>query len=187
MSSQKTNNSFLRKKICLRINHLPDKSEINVLDCFHGNGCIWKNIQRNIHDKKINVEGLDIKEYDEFALIGDNLKILPTLDFSRYDIIDVDAYGCPYDQIKIIAGKVTKTTLIFYTFIQTMMGALPFDMLADIGYSNEMVKKTPVLFSKNGHEKFMNWLSTIGVKEVSFINPVGKKYYGCFLLSPRGL
>lgn len=184
MSSQKTNNSFLREKIILRIKHLPEKEELRVLDCFHGNGCIWDNVVRNA-GRKIVIDGLDIKQYDDFAMIGDNVKILPLINLDRYDVIDVDAYGCPYEQIKIISEKIRKPTLVYYTFIQTMMGALPFGMLNEIGFCDDMIKKSPVLFSKSGHEKFISWLSTLGVRRVGFINPSGKKFYGSFILEPK--
>lgn len=184
MSSQKTNNSFLVEKIALRLNNLPEKQKIKVLDLFHGNGCIWGNIKR-LSEKIIDVSGIDIKEYASFSLTGDNMKVIQSISLEPYDIIDVDAYGCPYEQIKIISQKIKSEKIIFYTFIQSMMGSLPFDMFSDIGFSNEMVKKTPVLFSKNGHDKFLDWISLLGVKQVRFINPTGRKFYGCFVLCPR--
>lgn len=183
MSSQKTNNSFLVEKIALRINNLPEKEKIKVLDLFHGNGCIWGNIKK-LSEKKIDVSGIDIKEYASFSLTGDNMKVIQSINLDNYDAIDVDAYGCPYEQIKIISQKIKSEKIIFYTFIQSMMGSIPFDMLNALGFSNEMVKKTPVLFSKNGHDKFLDWLSLLGVKQVRFINPTGRKFYGTFILCP---
>jgi len=184
MSSQKINNSFLKEKVVFRIKHLPDINAINVLDCFHGNGCIWYNVRRNIK-RDISVFGIDIQEYDEFSLVGDNLKILPNLDLDAFNVIDVDAYGSPYEQVKIISGKIKTPTLVFYTFIQTMLGRCNFDMLQDLGYSHAMLEKCPSLFSKDGHVKFMRWLAILGVERVSYVNPKGRKYYGCFTLPPQ--
>lgn len=66
-----------------------------------------------------------------------------------------------------------------------MIGALNIAMLEEIGYSRAMVEKCPSLFSRNGHKKFLEWLSTIGVTTAKYINPYGRKYYGCFWLSPK--
>jgi len=186
MSSRKINNSFLKEKIVFRLKHLPASGEIKVLDCFHGNGCIWHNVRRNAKCS-ISVLGIDIQEYSEFSLIGDNLKILPNMNLDEFNVIDVDAYGSPYEQIKIIYNKINKPMLIYYTYILALKGLSQLErgLLDDIGYPDSMVKKCPSLFARDGHGKFLEWLATLGVDHVDFINPKDMKYYGCFILSPK--
>ena len=64
MSKAKTDNSMFWDKVLLRLNHLPEKNNINVLDCFSGNGEIWDQI------KKMTKKNI-IKE--RMKLIGKNL------------------------------------------------------------------------------------------------------------------
>lgn len=174
----------MKEKVIFRMKHLPDVQTLRVLDCFHGKGCIWHNVKRNTK-REISVFGIDIQAYDEFSLVGDNLKILPNLDLGKFDVIDVDAYGSPYEQIKIIVENIKTPTLVFYTFIQSILGRVNNDMLQELGYSHAMLGKCPSLFSKDGHAKFMKWLATLGVDHVSYVNPRGRKFYGCFILPPR--
>lgn len=179
MSSLKTNNSYLKEKILLRLQAVNefDQEKYNVLDCFHGNGEIWTNIKKYI--KYVKIKGLDIKEYDNISLLGDNLKSLPKINIDKYNIIDVDAYGSPCKQLKEILPRINKRTLIFYTFIQSGMGCLDNIMMYDLGYTKEMLNKVHSIFFKNGHEKFLHWLSVFGITSVKYICH-NRKYYGFF-------
>ena len=159
MSSPKTNNSYLKEKVILRLLNLPDKKDIKVLDCFHGNGEIWRNIKM-LSDKNIEIDGIDLKDYsDSFSLIGDNSKVLKSIDINKYDIIDLDAYGVPDVQIEIVRQKAKKEIIVFYTFINSVMGILPENLLKKIGISEPMLKKTITIFSRNQHQKFLFFLS----------------------------
>lgn len=184
MSNLKTDNSFLRDKIALRLRSLPEKSEIKVIDCFHGSGVIWYNVALNT-DKKIIVHGIDIKAEADFSLTGDNLKILDTLDLDSYDIIDFDAYGLPDEQIEKVARLITRPVLCFYTFIQSFNGALSNHLLKRIGISEAMYDKCRSIFNRGGHRYFLAFLSRIGVDNVSFISH-GSKFYGYFYLTKTG-
>lgn len=176
MNKDKTNNSYLYDKVAIRLINLPDKEKITVLDCFHGNGLIWKNVIRNTK-KKIIVNGIDISDYDELSLKGDNLKILDSIDVSKYDIIDLDSYGVPDKQISKIWNRLKKNTIVFYTFIQTNMGRLSNSLLMELGYTESMINKIPSLFNKKGHAKFINFLSLQPCAHVLYLNH-GRKYYG---------
>jgi hypothetical protein len=169
----KTDNTYLKNKIKLRINHLPEKEEIKVLDCFAGNQIIWGKIKKRIN-KKFTIIGID-KSRNKKGLRGDNLKYIKGMDLNRFDIIDLDAYGVPYKQIKMIFEKNYKGR-IFITFIQSMFGELPKDMLKEIGYSEEMIKKCPTLFNRNGIEKFKGYLSKLGVIKINRITIKNKHY-----------
>jgi hypothetical protein len=46
------------------------------------------------------------------------------------------------------------------------MGTLPNKLLNELGYNESMIKKCRTLFSKNGLEKFKQFLAINGVKEI---------------------
>lgn len=182
MSKQviKTNNdqAMLSAKIALRLEsvNLLDKDEINVLECFAGDGVLWAGV-RSLSKKKINILPIDIKKYNNTTLIGDNLKFLKEMDLTGFDIIDLDSYGSPSKQLSILAKK-EYNGIIHCTFIQTMMGAIGFDVLSAYGYSKEMVSKCRTLFYKNGLDKILNFCSVkFGVKQFRIVTNERKNYF----------
>lgn len=77
----KTDNSYLNSKINLRMNHLPDKQNIKVLDCFAGKSRIWKEIKKRLF-KNINVVGIDRISRGS-TLKGDNIKYLKGMNLDK--------------------------------------------------------------------------------------------------------
>lgn len=177
--TEQTDNSHLQAKVKLRLAHLPDKPEIRVLDAFHGQGLIWEYIAGRT-SKKINITGIEKKSIsDDFVLFGDNKKFLPSMPLEKFDIIDLDAYGVPFDQLEHIFDYDRRKKIhhgIFVTFIQSIYGRLPLGLLRRLGYSEKMVSKIPVLFDRNGIEKFKAYLGLMGISRI-FIKSLGKKYY----------
>lgn len=169
----KTDNSYLNSKINLRVNHLPDKQSIKVLDCFAGQSRIWKEIKKK-SNKDINVVGIDRISYGS-TLRGDNIKYLKGMNLDKYDIIDLDDYGIPFRQLEIVFRK-KYGGILFITFIQSIFGRLPVRMLEKIGYTRNMIKKCPTLFNRNGIEKFKQYLAINGIKKITTINKNNKKY-----------
>lgn len=177
MSNLQTDNSYLADKIALRLSMIPSKKTLNVLDAFHGTGTIWKNIQKkykgNIQITKIDQEQKD----DAFMFIGDNIKFLSSLPLDKYDAIDLDAYGIPYEQLKIVFDRKFKG-IVFVTFIQSVMGRLQNNFLNDLGYTDEMIIKCPSLFCKDGQVKFLRWLKLNGIDRVIMRRHARKCYLG---------
>lgn len=184
MSNLQTENSFFESKCLLRIAHLPKKNKLTVMDAFSADGKIWEEIKKRT---KLDISILRIekkKDKKGLYLQGDNQKYLAGMDLNRFDIIDVDAFGVPYKQLKILFQKKYQG-IVFVTFIQSLFGGLPYEMLADIGYPIKMIRKCPAIFFMNGIDKFCMWLATNGIKKVSIMSH-GKKYYiffstHCFL------
>jgi hypothetical protein len=177
LSKGRTDNSFLGDKIALRFSMVPKKKMLNVLDAFHGNGTIWKNIEKK-YPGKIKITRIDIDQKDDlFTLIGDNTKYLSFLPLQNYDVIDLDSYGVPYEQLKIIFERKFKG-LVFVTFIQSVMGRLQNLFLNDLGYTTKMINKCPSLFCKNGYEKLLHWLALKGVQRVIIRKHSRKCYLG---------
>jgi hypothetical protein len=123
---------------------------------------------------------MDRKKLAGIYLQGDNLKFLASMDISKFNVIDLDAYGVPYLQLKIIfSRKLQKETVVFVTFIQSVFGRLPNDMLEELGYSPTMIRKCPAIFFKNGFEKFKQFLACHGIEQIRYYSHDQKNYL-CF-------
>jgi len=172
-----TNNSFLADKVALRAAHLPD-GKIRVLDCYGGEEKIWKAV-RKITGKKIISLPIDTKEYNEtsFYLSGDNRAYLQSINLKNFDVIDLDAYGVPFDQLEMIF-KSEFNGVVFVTFIQSIMGQLPLALLRSVGFTDEMIKKCPTLFGKSGWKYFLEYLSLRGIKKIWHRSHARKHYIG---------
>lgn len=170
----KTNNDPLiwSYKIALRKKYTPKGAY--VLDCFAGEGKIWDQVNKetNLDVKTLMI---DEKDYGLVSLKGDNVKFLKTLDLSKFQVIDLDAYGFPYEQLSILFNRDYRGD-VFVTAIQTMMGQLPSGMLSELGYNRDMVKKIPTLFAKNGFQKLKNYLSIHGVNTIHYYTYNRKNY-----------
>jgi hypothetical protein len=166
LSSLQIDNSYLADKIALRLNAIPRKQVLNVIDAYHGQGSIWKNIQAR-YKGQINILKIDKKKKDQdaFVFLGDNSKFLSSLDLKAFDVVDLDAYGVPFDQLKSLWGGGFRG-VCFVTFIQSVIGILPKEFLYALGYTENMVEKIPTLFSKGGFQKLLDYLSMNGVKKV---------------------
>lgn len=188
MNSVQTDNTFLEEKVKFCIDNLP-AGQCNVLDCYAGTGLIWRTIKEKVSGpgRRINVLGMDRKKLQGIYLQGDNLKFLASMDISKFNVIDLDAYGVPYKQLKIIfSRKLHKEVVIFITFIQSVYGRLPTDMLVELGYSPTMIKKCPSIFFRNGFEKFKQYLAIHGIEQIRYYTHVQKNYL-CFSVKKRGL
>ena len=177
----KTDNSFFSTKVKLRLENLPDKDPIRVLDAFAGEGHIWNEVEKQ-SGREILYLGIDKQKKGGIAnLHGDNLKILPTLNLTKFDVIDLDAYGIPYKQLRIVIEKQFQG-IVFVTAIQSGMGQLPKKMLFALGYTKEMLFKVPTMFNREGFGKIKNYLYLHGIERVRgyFID---RKNYFCFTLN----
>jgi len=185
MSSRttKTLNSFPENKINIRLEAISKikKDEIYVLDCFHGYGNLWGNVQK-LTEKKIILLGLEIdqEKKSKFNVVyGDNKKIIPSIDVSKYDIIDVDAFGDAYSYIKKIYQLVSDGTIIIYTHITVNMGSMNNDVVKDVIGLN-IYKKCKTIFRSRFVDIFEAALYGLGVREVVQMQK-NNKIYGYFI------
>lgn len=163
------------QKVSLRLESIKGLKDIAVLDCFHGHGHIWNEVKRK-HEGDIKVLGIDIRsDKTKSYLKGDNRKYLMTMDLSRFKVIDVDAYGSPYNILKILFQRQYRG-IVHATFIASGMGRINTNLLLDLGYTKEMIEKCPTMLSQNHFEKLCNWLSMQGLKSVNFLS-INRKFY----------
>jgi hypothetical protein len=176
-ATKKTNNdaSLIEAKVQLRINSLPNKTDISVLEAFGGEGVLWNIIKRRCPDKKIEVLSIDKNKYNRVQLQGDNLKYIAGFDLQDFDIIDLDAWGSPVKQLEIVFAK-EYSGVVHCTFIQSMQGNLPRELLYANGYTDAMLLKIKTIFMKNPLEKFLNYLSQNGVKKAQIVQKSRKSY-----------
>lgn len=180
----KTDNSYFEEKVQLRIDGISSIDHPYVLDAYSGTGRIWDEVERRT-GKKIQILRIEKEKNkgDKIYLPGDNLKYLASIDLSLFDVIDLDAYGIPFNQIEILVKR-KYSGIVFVTAIQTMQGQLPRGLLLRNGYSEKMIKKIPTLFSKNGADKLKNYLYLRGVQYVKGYF-IGRKNYFMFNLNPK--
>ena len=174
----KTNNdsALINSKVNLRSSSLPAKKEITVLEAFGGEGVLWSKVKKLHPDKNIKVLSIDKNQYNRIQLQGDNMKYISGFNLQEFDIIDLYAYGSPVKQLEIIFAK-NYCGIIHCTFIQTMQGNLPKELLYANGYTDAMLKKIKSIFVRDGVDKFLNYLAIRGgVKKVNIISSNRKNY-----------
>ncbi len=135
MNKVKTDNSNFTTKVLIRLNNIPKKN-VTVLDCYHEYGKIWNEIKRQFKHN-IKIVSIDKKPESNAVYKGDNIKYLKTIDLTKYDIIDLDAYGMPFFQLECIFKSNIKKAIIFYTCIFTVYGGLQRKLLYQLGYTKK--------------------------------------------------
>jgi hypothetical protein len=176
----KTDNSFFEEKVRLRADNLPPgEGPIRILDLYSGNGLLWAEVARR------TPRPLEILRVDKapgktgIYLQGDNRKF--PLDYRSFDIVDLDAYGAPFDILSRLLSCPPRWA-IFITWIQSGMGQLPKGFLSALGYMPAMVRKIPALFNRRGQDKLFSWLALHGATSVDIYHtPDNRKNYLCIL------
>ena len=174
-----TDNDLLMSKAQLRADHIPARP-ITVLDAFGGFGKTWETVAQLTARTDIYRMGID-SEKRPGCVRGDNRKWLKGLELSRFDVIDLDAYGVPFEQVEILFRRRYKG-VVFFTFIQTMQGSIPSRLLYAVGVSKEMRRKCPTLWAHIGWMVWLDWLAANGVTTVWHRSRY-RKHYGCFVLT----
>ena len=178
----KTDNSYFEEKVRLRIDNLPAADPLIVLDMYAGTGRIWEEVRRRT-GRNIKTLGIEKRKIDgRIYLRGDNEKF--NLDFNRFHVIDVDAYGIPFLQLKNVFRKTRVPMTIFITFIRTCYGRLPDALLESLGFSRRMYRKIRAIFYYNGDQKFLCFLGNMGVRNIKLYRTSdGDKNYGCIKIN----
>ena len=175
----KTDNSKLEEKLIIRreVIEKVGKPKIKVVELYAGRSVMW-GILRDEYKGKVEIELLSIEKErgkNPRALQCDNLKFIDGIDLSRFDIVDVDAYGIPSKQLMAIKRQGFKGWVIV-TAIQSMFGALPKEVLFANGITAEMQKKVSAVFVSKGLQYIQNFMYSLGSRLIrGFFED--RKYY----------
>jgi hypothetical protein len=175
----KTDNSKLQEKLIIRREVIAklNKPKIKVIELYAGKSVMWS-ILKSEFKGRVEIELLSIEKErgkNPRALQGDNLKFIDGIDITRFDIVDVDAYGIPSKQLIAICRQHFKGWIVV-TAIQSMFGALPKEVLLANGITKEMMKKVSAVFVSKGLTYIKNFIYSLGCRSIrGFFDE--RKYY----------
>lgn len=174
-----TDSDGIKDKIYLRQQALKSLTELKVLDLFAGENVIWGQFQCAAY---YGIESVTGKGKN---LNAKNERVIPSLDLSRYNVVDCDSYGIPYNQIYQLFENETLQggTVIIYTAISNRMSTLNKKCI-DKYISSKTYEIAKSLFNALAHELFYALLFDKGVKEVYFYEKYTTfiKHYGYFIV-----
>lgn len=182
-SGTATNNSlnFLPLKVNMRVDSIKSFKEVNILDCFHGEGKLWKAVQKK-STAKINITGIDINDYNNGSILMDSLKFIQTNDLSQYDVIDIDSWGSCIKWLEVLFRKKYKG-IVHCTYCNPI-SANPDAILSDhyYGFKSFDILKSPSIFAKELPSMIKKYLNDNGIKEI-FGHLSQKNNYFWFVIS----
>ena len=154
-----TENSHLRTKVRLRLELIDQlkRKNLYVLDAYAGQGIVWKEIQKQRPDLKITTVGIEKRKYvNPNVIMGDNRKVMKGLDLSAFDLIDLDAFGCPWEQLAICAESAGQVPVVL-THISVTLGPVPKGLLKAAGLPSEWFEAMAVPQALFGRMRWHWW------------------------------
>ena len=71
-----------------------------------GKGSFGKRFKKQRPDLKITTVGIEKRKYvNPNVIMGDNRKAMKGMDLTVFDLIDLDAFGCPWEQLAIASER----------------------------------------------------------------------------------
>lgn len=187
---KKVDSAYFQDKVALRLGGLPKKKSIRVLDAFGGEGRIWDEVKRR-SGKTITVVKLDLDpDKSGIYLKGDNEKFLRSMNLSKFDVIDLDAYGIPYKQMAAVFDyaenhKLNTTVFVTAAQIQRNASGIPWGMMYELGYTRPMLEKVPTLFYRNLMDRMAEYLGLHGVESMTHRGTHKINYFYFCIRSPK--
>lgn len=176
-----TDNDRLDLKLKIRNKALNETNlnTVSVLDVFAGENLIWDKLG---YDK---YQGIEIeKGKGKNNIYGDNINILPTLNLSAYNVIDLDSYGIPFPQAEIILNSklIKKGTIVMYTAISNSISNLNKSCVKYYGLE-DIYSQNRSMLNGYGLNMFYGMLFDKGITKVHeySIETTFKKKYGYFV------
>ena len=168
-----TENSHLRTKLRIRKQaiELIGKDSVNVLDAYAGEGVVWNRMRREMPDVKFTTLGIEKRKYlSPSVIMGDNRKVMKGLDLTQFDLIDLDAFGCPWEQLAICAKTAIEVPVVA-THIIVTLGPVPKPLLKMAGIPEEWCDRRNVpqaLFNRWRWEWWENYCAQLGYKTTEY-------------------
>jgi hypothetical protein len=133
---------------------------LRVLDAYAGSGRMWSAVRRHYHDRLI-ITSVDTRRFTS-NIAGDNRRVIAGMDLSRFDVIDLDSYGVPGEQVKLVAEGGYRGPLI-WTCILAGMGMV---VTATEGIPAEWYRIAPTLVGGRDvdelRQRWCRYVSTFG-------------------------
>lgn len=151
MPPAKVDNSHHALKCDLRLRAVAasDHTPVRVLDAYAGLGALWNDV-RGRTDRTIAYMGMDKRPDAPRQMIrGDNRKLLRSLDLTRFDLIDLDAYGVPAEQLAIVAERAPGVPVLVTCILDTR-GVVPHEVCRRLGIPLEHVRRAPRAVARLG-------------------------------------
>lgn len=166
MDGKKLDNDHVASKVALRVEavtRLGDPRPITVLDAFHGHGKLWDLVGDALPEGwEVRLYRADQAHRKLGTLRINNVRLLEVLDLNRFDLIDLDAYGWPAYQLKLVASR-APTKPVLTTRIVRALGNVPKVILEDLDI--QIPKGGPgTLYLKMADELWEAWLYRLGYR-----------------------
>lgn len=165
-------------KVALRLNVLPepDGRPARVLDAYAGDHDIWDTAD----EVRPGLEVLHIEQKPtrKTDLSGNNLRYLASMDLSRFDLIDLDAWGQPAAQVSAIVDRGYQG-VITWTCITSNMGVPTGEILVADGIDPEWLSVSRKIFDASSLERrWLNFLAVHGWTQAVLVTGRANHLYG---------
>lgn len=159
-------NDHLASKVALRLEGVTlsgKPREVYVLDAFAGFGHLWDAVRLALPEGwSVRLYQSDNERKRAGTLKVDNVRLLEAINLRRFDLIDLDAYGWPANQLKIVSQRAPKVPVVS-TRIARALGPMPKVVLDDLGIT--IPKHGPkVLYETIADELWEAWLYRLGYR-----------------------
>lgn len=184
---KKTDNAHVWLKVAVRREAIAALTDVRVLDCFAGNNVLWKEIKPDYY---LGIE--KVKGKGSQNIYGDNVRLIPSLDLSRYNVIDLDSYGIPASQLLAVVQNETlpDSVVIVYTAIGGAIARGSKKLMSATGIRSEAYEKCPMLWNKKMLDLWYALLAKIGVEKINLVvlkENTYEKHYGYFVLNKNAI
>jgi hypothetical protein len=164
-------------KVAHRLTLLP-AGECRVLDCFAGDHDVWDAVARWRPD--VRVTHIDLNPRNNTDLRGEAVRLLRGLDLDGYAGIDLDDWGLPTQEMKVIAERHFPGTV---WFTANLLGSLPLPQLvrASLGLPDEWFKISPTVCLRavpSVTAAIAAYVADLGYPEWVIASPDQKHNYG---------
>lgn len=124
---------------------------LNILDAYTGNGTLWSAIRNHRPNIQFNITRIDRRtDLGPDVIAANNVKVMPTLlTNEQFDLIDLDAYGVPYEQLALAAAHAPHVPVII-TCATTNFGAIPNVFLDASGIPHRWSRDILTVFKRVG-------------------------------------
>lgn len=180
----KTDNAHLleklevRKRICSRLN-----APLRVLDLFAGEGHVWKAMGRQFAIE--SYVPVDKRKLQPGTIRMDvTPRTVRAFDPFRFNVIDLDAYGDPFEIWSAIAPGIKSPTAVFWTFGH--LGMSPTSCSYFLRESNGIPRDWPIPVNRDlniflGKHFYMRTLCAHGATHGVAVDHPNVSYYGALL------